>query len=1254
MGLLHIYNTVSDEHTSKEAEGKLRDILPDYDFSKCVIVKAGEKLTPDYIVKKEDVLYIRATPGAAATVAIIAVAVAVVAAGVGVGVGIYSYKLAKEAEEKAKQAEKNAKKLAQQVEQFPFVKGASNTNALGQTIQYLFGNIYNTPYKLNEGFYSIGGTNGDKQYYNLILSAGYGKQLIQSLSIGNEKIKTFPDSTPQETVTTFDSSSLYYDANNLIEIAQTHEFQSQIFRQKVKGTYSGEEIKHEHGEALEPLIVQCADHTMKVEVCIQFNGLRKFFNNNWTGKTVVVHPYWSNDGGATWNRFIFDRGSNDFSFNSNKTLRFTATKTFSYAQAYGKNISIKLERETAKEESNSQESCYLLYYNSFCYDNKKSANGTLVACAPLESPFMENTTRIGIRIIANANTSGMLDQFNAMCYGVARTWNKVLHVWSEGKATTRNVASWLLEIMGSGTHNPSKIPDSQIDLLSFGALYEYCEENAFFCDGIITQGIKKETLISKLLLLCNADMYIDSDGKYAIAIDKKETTPVALLNAQCIKSVTTAKSLERQPDGIKASFTNRQNWQTDTMYVMRDGGQKGIDDTCTETSIEYATEPNHIYKLCQRRMRQQILQPREVVVGVGHEGDYYPLYSTVLLQLEQLHQGIRSAVIHRVIRNGDGKIIRLDISDMLDMGDDFSQEAYADENNTSYMDENSEPYICVSFNEKDFVDEENKKYIDESERIYSSAGYSAKATFGVIIQAQSGEGKRNICAKVIGFGKTRTLYFLTPLDDTDGVQVQSGNILSVGLLNQYGQFDRITNTMKITAVAADADGWKLTLKDYSDEIYEYGVIPEYKSNLTSPGSHQLPGDAIRESEERAELDNQNAQQTAALSSVAEIAETNLELSRSSLSFHLNGEDNSLYREAFEFTAALMRNNDGLTPDSVSAVCDSGAFTCRASYEGPVIFVTVESVYGATFQVNSEAGVTLTAIYKGVSYTAVCTLKASDTGVYLGPIEAIESIPTNPVLGDYFTWTGSNTDTWLTEDGHLYTSYLYRFTGQHGGTAKWIADQRIEHNASALSDILNTLDDNLAKKNAYGITFMDRLAVNTVFARLLMASQAFIHYLETANITIKAATNAGYATSAGSAATATTADSATNAGYATSAGSAATATTAGTATNVHGGELYEMITGDSRQGTAGIAIHTEDWTGPSSQTGFGIMRNGNSYFNNGVFRGKIFASSGSFAGNISSKVFHFDPTAFSASSTGYYDADNVWHDFVDGDMWFIGV
>ncbi|MBB5227422.1 hypothetical protein HNP76_002822 [Treponema ruminis] len=460
--------------------------------------------------------------------------------------------------------------------------------------------------------------------------------------------------------------------------------------------------------------------------------------------------------------------------------------------------------------------------------------------------------------------------------------------------------------------------------------------------------------------------------------------------------------------------------------------------------------------------------------------------------------------------------------------------------------------------------------------------------------------------------------------------------------------------MKITAVAADAGGWKLTLKDYSDEIYEYGVIPEYKSNLTSPGILQLPGDAIRESEERAELDNQNAQQTAALSNVAEIAETKLELSSTTMSFHLNGEDNTLYSESMSFTAALMYNGEGLSPDSVSAVCDSQSFTCTASVDGLVITVAVSSLYGASFPAKATAGVTLTAVKNGITYSATCTITASDTGKYLGPVNEVASIPTSLVLGDYFTWTGSNTDTGLTEDGHLYTSYLYRFTGQHGGTAKWIADQRIEHNASALSDILNMLDENLTKKNAYGITFMDRLAVNAVFARLLMASQAFIHYLETANITIKAATNAGYATSAGSAATATTADSATNAGYATSAGSATTATNAGTATNVHGGELYEMITGDSRQGTAGIAIHTEDWTGPSSQTGFGILRNGNAYFNNGVFRGKIFASSGSFAGNISSKVFHFDPTAFSASSTGYYDDENVWHDFVDGDMWFIGV
>ena len=1394
MGTLHIYNSISNEHQSITGTGRLRDILPpEYDLANCAVIKAGDRIKAEnYEVTQDDVLYIRVCPGAAVAAAV-GIVIAVVAVGVGIYVGYKANQLAQEAEEKARQAEKNAKKLGEAVTQYPFLKGASNANALGSTIQFLLGNCYNSPYKLNGGFYSIGGTNGEKQYYNLILSAGWGKQLIQSLSVGNEKIKTFSDSEPQELVTAFDPDSLYYDDENVIEIAQAHEFETPYFGQKVIGEYYGDEIEHKHGESLVPLIKQCADNTMKVEVCIQFNGLRVFSDDEWRSKSVTVNPYWSNDGGTTWHQFTFNSGSNTFTFNSNHTLRFTATKTFNFAQAYGKNISIKLERETAKADSNSQENVYLLYVNSFCYDNKKSRGGSLVRCRPLESPFMEKTTRIGLRIIANANTSGMLDKINAVSYGVARTWNKVLRTWSEAKTPTRNIASWILEIMESETHLPSQMTDNELDLYSFGALYEYCDENHFYCDGIITQGIKKSDLVSKLLSLCFADMYIDSDGKYAIAIDKKETTPVALLNAQSVRSITAAKSLTRQPDGIKASFTNRESWLQDTRYVMLDGGEKGLDDVCGETTIEYATEADHVYKICQRRMRQQVLQPREVVVKVGHEGDYYPLYAKILLQLEQLRQGIRSAVIHRVLQNENGETVALDISDMVDFGGDGGDiEQYCDENGVQYCDENGLPYISIN--------------------------RPSTATYGIIIQAQDTTGKRHINIKVYGSGKTRRLYFMEPLADDGGIMPQPGNILSFGLLNGAGQFDRITNEMKITAVKPDADGWTLTLKDYSEVIYEYGVIPEYKSNLTSPVIQKLPGSIIGDEEYNAKLEalasisdsaiakadnaqtaadgaqatadsaqtaaanartaadnaqtaaanartaadnaqtaaanartaadnaqataddaqataddararanaaqdaaddararanaaqdaadgaqataddamqlisnitddgiisggtekaqlyvqwmeavadyskykamadfyydytdeagdnymdeegnsyviasylnpltsaytalaqtlNDNVSPTAAIldgsarpawlavnamdtdTSISDISAyqnawsafysaratllnqitvdskaaaddaqaiadnartaannaqtaaddaqttaddararanaaqnaaddararanaaqnaadnaqtaadgaqdtadeaidlsvTRLELSRSTLQFHLNAGDSTLYAETATFTAALMQDSEGLEADTVSVSVDSNAFTASASKNGLVITVSVSSVYGATFL---GASITLTTTYHGLTFSAKCTLNASDTGKYLGSINSIANLPANPGFGDFITWTAANTTSNLVTDGTFKKTYVYRYTGTHGSTQKWIEDNRVEHNADALSDILSMNTESAAATNSYALTFLNRLVANNIFTDTLSAKNAFVENIK---------------------------------------------------------------------------------------------------------------------------------------------------------------
>ena len=797
MGRISIYNTVTAQHETITANGKLKYIFPEIDFRNSLCLKAGHRLDRNYEVQPEDVLYVRKIPGAATTVAIIAVTVAVVAVGVGVGAAIYADQKSREAQAEMEKAQRNAQNLAQQVQQLPFIRGAKNKNALGNPVQFVMGSVYNTPYNLTNGFYSIQngeGQNDDGKYsfYNAVFSAGYGPQKITEILVGNEKIAS--NNSGISGAVNFDSDSLYYDSEieNKVEVQQPGSAMTIAgFNQKVSSTYAMSELKHEFGEDAVPVIVQAADNAMKIQVCIQFNSLRKYNTSaeTWEKCSVEVNPYWSNDGGTTWNRFDFTGAEtkvisgvthyNVIERNSNHTIRFVAEKTFTAAESYGKTISIKVEKTTPKMESNSQEDCALLWYQTFCYDADLSSSSSLVACQVVNTQLLNKTTRVAYRIVSNDNTQGMLDELHCMSEGFARTWNG--SEWSNTKTSTRNLASWILEVLTSDIHNPSKYDLSDIDLPSFGALYEYCADNDFYCDGILDKEISKKNLIEKLLTICNSSLIINQEGKLEVITDKEETTPVALLNAENIASVSYSKNLQRKTTGTKVTFTSRESWTVDTFYSMLDGGSYDYQtDTVNELALDYVTEYNHAYKIAQRQLRQQQLQPREIKVDVGSEGDYYPLYSTILLQIPQLLQGLCSSVISKVYYNDDNEITGFDIQDL------------------------------VQF-------EANKRY-------------------GIILQGTNDYGYRLFSLEVTGQNRTRTLALTEPLTVTaSSPKPEAGNHLSFGLLDSDGEFTKITNTMKIYGIEPNQNkGITLTLKDYNEDIYEYGTIPNYKSNITLP------------------------------------------------------------------------------------------------------------------------------------------------------------------------------------------------------------------------------------------------------------------------------------------------------------------------------------------------------------------------------------------------------------------------------------
>ena len=813
MGTLNIYKGLSEEYRTIKGNASVNELAhelyPELDLEQCIILNAGEQIAPDYILKDNDIVFIRVIPGA--TGAVVMAVISLVCAAVAVGAAVYSAVEQQKAQEEMEKAQKQAKALAERITQLPFLKGANNRSALGYNIPYIMGSVYDVPYKLVAGYYTISGENGANQFWNVLLVAGFNNALIQDVSIGTKVIKK-PNGTIEipgqieefsyledsgENPYYFENDCPFYDPADKLDVKYENEVVIAGLNEKVSCTSFSDELDYNNA-----VVKQAATNTYKFDVCILFNGLRRY-DDGWKSKNVSVKVEWSNDG-STWN----DAGNIvTGDINSRKQVRFSKTVTLTAAQCVGKDIQIRLTRITALEESNSQETCYLCYLNCWQYDAAKSTDNNIVTCAPLEQPWRGRTTRLALRIISNESTKDNLDQININAYGKARIWNN--DAWTVNRYPTRNPASWVLEVMTTDVHPHSRYNDDEIDLEALGAVYTYCQQNGFYCDGILTEDSKKADILNSILSECNTTMYRDdATGKWTFAIEKAQSTPVALLNEQCIKSVTVTKTFERKPYAVKTTFTNRESWAVDTFYQTVNGkvdssAVYGEHKVIVENAPKYITTFEHAYKYTHRILAKQQLQPREITVQVGRDGDYYPLYSKIMLQMKQLRIGLSNGIIHGVVVEG-GLLKQIITSDFCDFSDSNAR------------------YGLIIQAQNDSAKEH--LYIEVT------AGTLTQYAIGALGVGMIGSGN-----SAIGFyapGKTRVLNLRTPL--AVNVLPEYGNIYSFGYLNESGEFSRVTNEMMIYNRKQNSDGWELLLKDYNSAIFQFGDIPEYQTNLTTP------------------------------------------------------------------------------------------------------------------------------------------------------------------------------------------------------------------------------------------------------------------------------------------------------------------------------------------------------------------------------------------------------------------------------------
>ena len=804
-----------------EAGRSARANFPGVEFENAVLIINGKISNPDTIIQDGDIVTLRQIPGDL-TETPWWVATFIIPFGFIIQPAEIAYKARQQADEAERELEK-IKKLTNSanIDNSPFLRGASNTIATGKSQPYFCGRNFLTPYLFSQPFYKISGTDGATQEVYNILECGFKGIVLNKLGIGDTVIKNFSDSTPQDGVFSIDEGIF---ANGQFEIKQNGELFSTLteLNRKIVSNVINREIAKDFevtAGTAEHTIITLDPNAKDVDLCVNFPyGLYTYDENNDRIKAeVTIIPEYSLDGGSTWTQFTFNQNgtqSNVFNRNETKSMRFIAHHKFTLAdyQALVTNnqtyVLIRL-RSNAPDDQKTRADCYLYYYQSHVFDPLKSSTpagviddgGTagLVDCLNVEDKERAYSCIAGFKLTATTNNEKKLTQINIIATSTARTWDG--SAWSETKAPTRNPAAIALEIYTSDIHPASRYADEEIDLDAFGALYEYCENNDIYFDDLITQAQKKDAEIQRIADVCGCAFYKDIYGRISVAIDQAQKNAIAVYNPQNIISLTNKKTFARRVDALRIKYIDSTNdtykQNTYTVTRLENGQPVTIDENSIikEIEVKGITTQAQVVKYARRLMAIDELRPITTTIKIGAEGVYFTPYAKIGIQDPSINRDAQDAVVASVTyKSGRLKKITL----------------------------------------------KNPVTFTDPQKLY-----------GVVINTVNANGAVPIALKVNGTGTTRELEVITKYTAAETHQPAANNVVSFGELDVNGEFTKITHEYVITRIARTDGGFNLDLQEYNEAIYDAGLIPAYKplvNNTPIPAAGEIPANSVTHEE----------------------------------------------------------------------------------------------------------------------------------------------------------------------------------------------------------------------------------------------------------------------------------------------------------------------------------------------------------------------------------------------------------------------
>ena len=195
----------------------------------------------------------------------------------------------------------------------------------------------------------------------------------------------------------------------------------------------------------------------------------------------------------------------------------------------------------------------------YCAEIQFYVNGAI-----LDNSILPQVNQIAFEATAYKGLSGTIKKFNYIGEARIPVWNGT--DWNT-ISESENPAAIVRYLLTDSLANPRPISPDLIDNDSLVELYNWCEQEGYKADGIVSEATKTMDVINEILKNCQGAMIPLLNGKHTFAIDGNEKTPKGMFNQHNSWDFTWSPTLGRQTEAIRASFTDSENYTQDEVTV---------------------------------------------------------------------------------------------------------------------------------------------------------------------------------------------------------------------------------------------------------------------------------------------------------------------------------------------------------------------------------------------------------------------------------------------------------------------------------------------------------------------------------------------------------------------------------------------------------------------------------------------------------------------------------------------------------------